>query len=76
MSLEEVVSLFPGSAEDANVRRALELSQSPDLAGPIRIVIAAYKATNQDLPDVKQFFFQFRNRRLFSLHVDYSELAN
>ncbi|MDQ3668074.1 MAG: hypothetical protein M3410_16185 [Acidobacteriota bacterium] len=71
MSLEEVVSLFPASAGDANVRRALELSQSPDLAGPIRIVIAAHKATNQDLADVKQFFFQFRNRRLFSLHVDY-----
>jgi hypothetical protein len=74
MSLEEVVSLFPASAGDANVRRALELSQSPDLATPIRIVIAAHKAANQDLADVadvKQFFFQFRDRRLFSLHVDY-----
>jgi hypothetical protein len=71
MSLEEVISLFPGSAGDANVRRALELSQSPDLASSIRIVIAAHKAINQNLADVKQFFFQFRNRRLFSLHVDY-----
>lgn len=71
MSLEEVVSLFPASAGDANVRRALELSHSPDLAEPIRIVIAANKATNPDLTDVKQFFFQFRNRRLFSFSVDY-----
>lgn len=71
MSLEEVVSHFPASAGDANVRRALELSQSPDLATPIGIVIAAHKAANQDLADVSQFFFQFRDRRLFSLHVDY-----
>lgn len=66
MSMGEVVSLFPASAGDANVRRALELSKSRDVAGPIRIVIAAHKATNQDLAEVKEFFFQFRNSRLFS----------
>ncbi len=71
MSLAEVVSLFPANAGDANVRRALELSQSPGLAGPIKILVAAHKATNHDLADVKQFFFQFRNRRLSSLHVEY-----
>ena len=71
MSLDEVISLFPASVGDASVERALELSRTGNGANLIRMVIPAHKANKQDLADVKMFGFQFRNGRLFSLHVEY-----
>jgi hypothetical protein len=71
MRLQEVVSLFPENAEDANVRRALELSKARDRASPLRIAFAPHKANSAHLAEVNQLFFQFRNRRLFSFTALY-----
>lgn len=71
MSPEEVVSLFPANARNATVDRALELSQSRNPVTQIVMMINADRVNNPDQVDVKEFFFRFRNKGLYSLHVDY-----
>lgn len=67
MSLEEIVALFPGSAEQPNVRRALELSKrhATGLTG----VLIDNKTGSPDMSEIKQVFLRFRDRQLFSFSV-------
>jgi len=69
MSLEEVVPLFPGSADEPKIRRALELSRSQN-ARPVGVLIEN-RTSNKDLNEVKRIFFQLRDGRVFSFSVEY-----
>ncbi|MGH9971262.1 MAG: hypothetical protein ACREBG_26190 [Pyrinomonadaceae bacterium] len=68
MSLEEILSLFPGAAGQPNVQRALERSKSSDTPGVTRILVEN-TTNNPDLSEVRQLFFMFRNKQLFSFRV-------
>ena len=69
-SIEEVVSLFPGSEDEPRVRTALETSKSLKVGSQVSVLINN-RVSGKDLSEVKTLFFQFRNRRLFSFTIEY-----
>lgn len=71
MSLEEIVSLFPGSAEQPNVQRALDqLKYFKFLkTTEVKSVVIDNKTHNPDLTEVRQIFVHFHDQRLFSFGV-------
>lgn len=70
MSVEEIVTLFPGSVEDARIQEALESSKASN-APPLTRILIENKTNKQELSEVKRIFFQFSSGRLFSFNVDY-----
>jgi hypothetical protein len=70
MSLDDIVSLFPEAVDQTSVARALESSKSSKRAGSMRMLIEN-RTGNPNLKEVERLFFQFHNRRLFSLAVQY-----
>jgi hypothetical protein len=69
MTPDEVVALFPGSGEDANIRSSIS---SPDRFGGIEFTITPSKYESKDkFTGINQFVLRFLDGRVANIHVGY-----
>jgi hypothetical protein len=74
MSLDQVLTLFPGNEEDPTVRRAVDLLQTRRVTSLVPMFLNPHrKGPNFELQEIENFFLVFDQLGLYRIEANYRE---